>query len=83
MLESYLTSVIIYMIIIYCTCSILKDGIKAKGWTTNDNGKTKLSSLFMLAAVPVLRVAVLIVIIYMFTYTKEDFEKWYKEVQEK
>lgn len=83
MLKIYLTSVIIYMIIIYCTCSIFADGIRAKGWISEQKSKSKLGALFTLSAVPILRFFVVVLILYMATHTKEQFNKWYKEVQEK
>lgn len=82
MLRIYLTSVLIYMIIIYCTCAIFEGGIKAKGWISEQKSKGKWSTLFMLSAVPILRFFVVILIFYMSTHTKEEFDKWYKEVQE-
>lgn len=83
MLKFYLTTVVIYMIIIYCTCSIFKDGIKAKGWISEGKRGSKFGALFTLSAVPILRLGVIILIFYMATHTKEEFNKWYADIQEK
>lgn len=82
MLKIYLTSVIIYMIIIYCTCQIFKDAIRSKGWINEKRNGSKLGILFTLSAVPVLRFFIILLVIYMSTHTKEEYEKWYKEFQE-
>ena len=83
MLKVYLTSVIIYMIIIYCMCAIFMDSIKSKGWISEIKKGSKLGVLFTLSAVPILRFFVVVLIFYMATHTKEQFDEWYKEVQEK
>lgn len=85
MLGTYLASVIVFMIIIYSMASIFKSSIQDKGWSSsNETAKTnKLTGLFMLAAVPILRVAVVVFIYYAATHTKADFEKWQAEVKEK
>lgn len=84
MLKLYLTSVVIFMIIIHGMLSIFKYGIQEKGWYSSETAKVnKLTGLFMLASVPIVRVAVIVLIFYMATHTKEDFEKWQAEVREK
>ena len=70
MLKFYLTTVVIYMIIIYCMCSIFKNSIRAKGWTCEEKRVNKFRMLFTLSAVPILRFGVLILIFYMATHTK-------------
>lgn len=79
MLKLYLSTVIIWMIIIYCTCSIFGPKVKENGWVNNTNVKTgKLVTLFIVSAVPFLRVVSFATIIYMSVCTKEKFEKMAK-----
>lgn len=79
---AYLTSVIIYMIIIYSMTFIFGDTMKAKGWAASEKPNTnKLVVLFCLAAVPILRLFVIVSIFYMATHTKEEFEKWQEEAK--
>lgn len=82
MLEIYLTSVIIWMIIIGCTVSIFKDAIKKKiktDETKKSNLFKKLRGLFVLAAVPIVRLMVIIVIVYIATCKQEDYDKLMKK----
>lgn len=86
MFGMYLSSVFVYMIIIYCTCSICKSSIRDKGWSfsSSETAKTnKWVGLFMLSAVPIVRVAVIVFIVYAATHTKEELEKWQAEVRER
>lgn len=82
MLKIYLTSVVIYMIIIYCTCKIFENAIRSNGWISEKKKGGKLGVLFTLSAVPLLRFIVVVLIVYMASNTKEEYEKWYKEFQE-
>lgn len=78
----YLTSVIIYMIIIYSMTFIFGDTMKAKGWAASEKpNANKLVILFCLSAVPILRIFVLVSILYMATHTKEEFDKWQEEAK--
>ena len=84
MLDMYLTSVLVYMIIIYCMCGIFANSMRDNGWASNETVKTNTwVALFMLSAVPILRIAAIVLIFYMATHTKEKFEKWQAEVREK
>ena len=86
MLKFYLTTVIIYMIIISCTTTMFKDAIKKK--TGKEDGKKanifkRLSSLFVLAAVPIFRLFVVIGLIYIGTCKQEDFDELIKKANNK
>ena len=84
MLKIYLSSVIIYMIIISCLCFLFHDAIKKNGWASTEKPNVnKLTALFVLSAVPLLRIYVVGLFIYMATHTKEQFEKWQEEVKKK
>ena len=85
MLGMYLSSVVVWMIIIYCECRLFAEAIKNNGWASSksDVAKTnKLAVLFVLSAVPIIRFIVCVVIVFMFMYTKEDFEKFKAEIEE-
>lgn len=78
MLKLYLTTVVIWMIIIYATAKLVGPTIKEKGWIKSDTStkRGKLSILFTLAAVPFLRLLVWGLLFVMCTYTHEQFEEW-------
>lgn len=81
MLKFYLTTVVIWMIIIYCVVAIFQNGI-AKKLKTNEEKKSglfkKLKTLFVLAAIPIVRLFVVIVLIYIATCKQEDFDELMK-----
>ena len=82
MLKFYLTTVIIYMIIINCTTEIFKEAIKKKTGKTDGKKASlfkRLNTLFVLAAVPVIRLIVVIVLIYVATCKQEDFDNLMKK----
>lgn len=78
MLKFYLITVVIWMIIIYCTTAIFQNGI-AKKLKTNEEKKSglfkKLRGLFILAAIPIVRLLVVVVLIYIAACKQEDFDK--------
>lgn len=83
MLEMYLSSVIIWMIIIFCICCIFAHKINENGWLDNANKKhpNRLFALFIVSAVPILRLFIAGAIIYMTTVTKKEFnDKYGKEL---
>lgn len=81
MLETYLSSVIIWMIIIFCDCCIFTNKIIKNGWVDNENKNRKnwLFTLFILSAVPILRVWFACMVIYMANVTKKEFTDKYGE----
>lgn len=82
MIGNYLASVIVYMIIIYCACCLFGYSMKKNGWASTEKpNENKLAVLFCLSAVPIVRIFVVVIIFYMATHTKEEFEKWRSEVK--
>lgn len=82
MFKFYLTTVVIWMIIIYCTAAIFENAINKKLATLptyKENKKSslfkKFRALFILAAVPIIRLIIVIVLIYIATCKQEDFDK--------
>lgn len=80
MLTFYLSTVVIWMIIIFCAIYICKDKIREKAIAIGIEGKksgflSTLGFLFVLAAIPVFRLIILIAIIYMAGCSQEDFEE--------
>lgn len=85
MLKLYLISVVIWMIIIGCTTSLFKEGIKKKleKFELNKSKKSLFSglkALFILAAVPIVRLIIAIMLIYIATCKQEDFDELMKKV---
>lgn len=74
----YLTTVVIWMIIIYAMAKLFEEGIREKGWVKEDKSTKKgvFSKLFTLAAVPIVRLFVCVLIIYMSSHTPEQLEEW-------
>lgn len=79
MLKIYLSSVIAWMIIIYCVSAILESKLRDNGWPGSDKTQktkmSKLKALFILSAVPILRLLVVGGVVCMATITKEEYEK--------
>ena len=81
MLKFYLATVIIWMIVIYCVVAIFQNGITKKLGTNKEEKASlfkKLKFLFILAAVPIVRLCMVIVIIYIATCKQEDFDELMK-----
>lgn len=81
MLGFYLTTVIIWMIVIYSIITIFKDAIKKKVALLEQEEKPKkgvfarLGTLFVVSAVPILRVFIAIGFIYIAICTDEQFQE--------
>ena len=77
MLKFYLTTVVVWMIIIWAMAQICEPAIREKGWIKEDKStkKGRLSILFTLAAVPIIRVFVCIIIFFMSGYTPEQWQE--------
>lgn len=83
MLKIYLSSVVIWMIIIYCAATICGPKIKENGWLESTRHTMgKWTALFVLSVIPLLRLLVLSVIFYMSIYTKEQYEKMQDQFKE-
>ena len=87
MLKVYIVSVVIWMIMIFCTGRLLAPYVLKNGWC--DNMKTKgkkrkpFTLTFLLAAVPIFRVLIWAMFFVMAVCTKEQFDKWYDGTQQK
>lgn len=77
MLKFYLSTVIVWMIIIYCVINIFKTAYIKNGWVDieSNSHNNSLKNLVIISAVPLLRLGILCFIIYMASATKEDFEE--------
>lgn len=76
MLRIYLTSVLIYMIIIYAVIYMGQYKIKENGWLDGEKKKgSGVISLLCLSAVPIFRLFVVITVFVMAAMPKEEFEK--------
>lgn len=87
MIKFYLTTIIIWMIIIECTMLMFNKELTKKLEKYNvprdKNLFRALKTLFVVSAVPIIRVFIEIAIIYMVICKQEDFDKlmenYYKE----
>lgn len=80
MFKFYITTVIVYMIILYCECKVFKSSIVKNGWGTE--GKKEmgaLSATFCYSAIPVFRFFIAVVILVMAIYPKEKVMAWIEE----
>ena len=82
MLTFYLSTVVIWMIIIFCAIFMCKDKLSEKSIAMGMKIESKKSSffsfcglLFVMAAIPVFRLIILIAIIYMAGCSQEEFEE--------
>ena len=83
MLNFYITSVIIFAVIIYAMCVVFGDMVKAKGWSSGKKVECNpLVVLLCLAAIPIIRLFFIVVILYMASHTPEDLEKLKQKVKE-
>ena len=83
MIKFYLSTVLMWMIILYALVVICEESIKKNGHLIGV-GKSKHSwttALFCMAAVPIVRVAFAFVIILMATKTKEEFDKMVEDLK--
>lgn len=78
MLKIYISSVIIWMIVIYSFVTIAQEQIRKNGWL-NENRKSDrnwLITLFCTSAIPIIRALIFIAICVMACMTEEQFEEW-------
>lgn len=78
MLKIYISSVIIWMIVIYSFITIAEEQIIKNGWL-NKNRKSNsnwFSMLFCMSAIPIIRVLIFIAICVMACMTEEQYEEW-------
>lgn len=82
MLTFYLSTVVVWMIIIFCAIFMFKDKLIEKSIAMGMKIESKKSGffssfgwLFVLAAIPVFRLIILIAVIYMAGCSQEEFEE--------
>ena len=78
MLTFYLFTVVIWMIIILSLILILVEPIDKNGWLIDVNKKGSIKDvvhLFLISTVPILRFALIIILIMMASITEEEFYK--------
>lgn len=78
MLTFYLSTVVIWMIIILSLILILVEPIDKNGWLIDVNKKGSIKDvvhLFLISTVPILRFALVIILIMMASINKEKFYK--------
>jgi hypothetical protein len=83
MLKIYLFSIVIWAIMIYGTIWLFEDKIKENGWLeVKKQQKSPFLTLFLIVAIPIVRVLMFICAIGMIATTKEKFEKWQEELND-
>ena len=83
MINFYMATVVVWMVIIYATIFVTADAIRKNGWVTEKKETTPLGviiALFCMAAIPIYRLFVVCVLIMMSVKTKEEFEEWRKNL---
>ena len=86
MLEFYLSSVIVWFIILFSEIVIFKDQIYKNGWWDPQKKRNIIRSVFnriLTAAIPIFRLLVAIFIFMMATVSKERFNKIAEEYKTK
>ena len=83
----YLKSVLFYMIILLATEFICKSNIVKNGWVTQEEQQTASRirgwmAIISIAAIPVFRFIMVLVMFMMAGITKEDFEAKMKAIEE-
>ena len=78
MFEAYLGSVLIYTMVIGAMMCLFTDSIKANHWLdcVNHGNGNRFIGTVIVAAIPLIRLGVAIMMVYMAMHTKEDYEKW-------
>lgn len=78
MLGFYLSTVVIWMIIIWCLMMVFKDRLKKKLVKKEEKKSVvkTLGALFILSAIPIFRLLIAIAIVYMATCSQEEFDEF-------
>ena len=80
MLKAYLASIVIWMIIIYSTAILLERSIENNGWLDEKDKEGNVpKTLFVISAIPFVRLTAVLCCIFMASCTKEQ----YTEIVEK
>ena len=82
MLQIYLASILIWVIIIYAVTTLCADKIVSNGWlnsVTPSGANRSLVTLFAVASIPIIRVLMVIALIIMASLTPAEYEVWKKD----
>ena len=93
MLEIYLSTIFLWMIIIFCTVCTLDEPITKNGWSSNAKNPWEISTydvvkalivLLLISAVPILRAMLVGWFYVMSKYTEKQVDEWlYKHLEAK
>ena len=79
MLQIYLASILIWVIIIYAVTTLCADKIVNNGWlnsVTPSGANRSLVTLFAVASIPIVRLLMVVALITMTSMTPEEYEEW-------
>lgn len=81
MLQAYLASVLIFMIINLSVVSIFRDSYIKNGWVVGPHNKwyKRIYTAFLVSAIPILRVFITVMLVFMACIKKEDLENIMEE----
>ena len=81
MLQAYLASVLIFMIINLSVVSIFRDSYIKNGWVVGPRNKwyKRIYTAFLISAIPILRVFITVMLVFMACVKKEDLDKIMEE----
>ena len=84
MIGMYLTSVFIWALMIGGTVYLFQDKIRENGWLDNLNksNKNPWVTLFLMSAIPVVRIVFFFAALVIVGMTKEEFEKLQEELKD-
>lgn len=74
---SYLTSIVIWFLILLCTCAVLKENIVNNHWVEGVKSRG-FGYIIAVCAIPVFRALVWAVLFVMAAIDKHEFEEKYK-----
>ena len=82
MLKAYFASIIIWMIIIYSVTTLFERRIKDNGWADKRDGDiNEWKALFILSAIPFIRLLVILCCVFMALYTKEQYNEYVEKIK--
>lgn len=86
MLDFYLSSIIIWFIILFSEAVVFNKQIRNNGWLDMEKKRNIIRTLFsyvLFAALPVFRLLIAIILFMMAFTTKERFDKYAEELKTK
>lgn len=83
LLNIYFVSILFYIILYFGLCMRLLDKIIENGWLNDvPDCEHPLLMLFCTCAVPIVRVALIVFVVYTSTHTKEEFDAWMQKLDQ-